>query len=158
MSDVTARYVTPDAFTRRVFNPLIRRFTLMGVSVRGSSELRVKGRRSGEWRANVVNPLRFGDAEYLVAPRGVTQWVRNLRMAGRGELRVGRRVDSFTAQELPDAEKVAILRAYLTKWKFEVGKFFGGVGPEANDAEILAIAPGYPVFVVTRAARSGSTR
>lgn len=142
MADTTVVCVTPDAFTRRVFNPLVRRLTLMGLSVWGSSELRVKGRRSGEWRANVVNPLRFAGAEYLVAPlgtprrhaasRGVTQWVRNLRTAGRGDLRVGRRVDSFTAHELPDAEKIAILRAYLTKRKFEVGKFFGGVGPDAT--------------------------
>ena len=101
---------------------------------------------------DIVNPLPFDGAEYLVAPRGTTQWVRNLRVAGGGELRVGRRVDAFTFVEVPDTDKVPVLRAYLTLWKFEVGRFFDGVGPDATDSEISAIAVGYPVFRVIRAA------
>ena len=146
------RYLEPDAFTRKVWNPAIRRLTVMGLSIRGSSELRIRGRKSGEWRSNIVNPLPFDGAEYLVAPRGTTQWVRNLRAAGGGELRVGRRVDAFTFVEVPDTDKVPVLRAYLTLWKFEVGRFFDGVGPDATDSEISAIAVGYPVFRVIRAA------
>ena len=147
------RYLEPDLFTRKVFNPLVRRLTLMGLSVWGSSELRIRGRKSGEWRSNVVNPLPLDGAEYLVAPRGTTQWVRNLRAAGGGELRVGRRVDSFTFTELSDAEKLPVLRAYLKKWKFEVGKFFDGISPDSSDEEINAIAPGFPVFRLARTAR-----
>ena len=148
----TPRYLEPDFFTRKVWNPAIRRLTVMGLSIRGSRELRIRGRKSGEWRSNVVNPLPFDGAEYLVAPRGTTQWVRNLRAAGGGELRVGRRVDAFTFVEVPDADKVPVLRAYLRLWKFEVGRFFDGVGPEATDSEISAVAVGYPVFRVIRAA------
>ena len=85
---------------------------------------------------------------YLVAPRGVTQWVRNLRAAGSGELRVGRRVQPFTAEELPDEAKPAILRAYLRRWKFEIGAFFPGLSPDASDDQIAAVAAGYPVFRV----------
>jgi hypothetical protein len=93
-----------------------------------------------------VNLLTVDGARYLVAPRGHTQWVRNMRVAGGGELRIGRRVEPFTATELPDEQKPAILRAYLKRWKFEVGAFFQGVGPDASDEKLLAIAPGYPVF------------
>lgn len=123
----------------------------MGVSLRGSRELRVKGRTSGEWRSVPVNPLTLGDSRYLVAPRGTTEWVRNLRAAGRGELRIGHRLEVFTATELPDADKPEILREYLRRWKSEVGVFFDGVGPDATTAELAAIASGYPVFAVESA-------
>ena len=83
-----------------------------------------------------------------MAPRGETQWVRNLRASGGGRLLLGRRAEEFTATEVDDEQKVPILRAYLKRWKSEVGVFFDGVGPDATDAELAAIAPGYPVFKV----------
>ncbi|NUP35316.1 MAG: nitroreductase family deazaflavin-dependent oxidoreductase [Streptomycetaceae bacterium] len=122
--------------------------TRRGVSVRGSRVLAVRGRTSGEWRTTPVNPLTYEDELYLVAPRGVTQWVRNLRVAGGGELRLGKRAEAFTYVELPDDEKPDLLRAYLRTWKMEVGAFFDGVGPDASDDELRRIAPGYPVFRV----------
>jgi hypothetical protein len=96
-----------------------------------------------------VNLLTVDDQQYLVAPRGVTQWVRNLRVARRGELRVGRRRESFQAVELTDAEKPAILRAYLKRWKAEVGVFFGGVSAAPSDDELRRIASDHPVFGIT---------
>jgi deazaflavin-dependent oxidoreductase (nitroreductase family) len=68
----------------------------MGISVYGSRVLAVKGRKSGEWRTTPVNPLRVDGVRYLVAPRGNTQWVRNLRVVGTGELRVGAKTEPFT--------------------------------------------------------------
>jgi len=138
--------VQPGWFTRHVLNPLVGALTRLGISVWGSRELRVRGRRSGEWRAVPVNLLSFDGQRYLVAPRGHTQWVRNLRVAGQGELRVGRRVESFSATELGDDEKVDVLRAYLKRWKAEVGVFFEGVGPKAPEADLRRIAPNHPVF------------
>ena len=142
------RYQQPGWFTKNVFNRLVAWLTRLGVSVRGSRELRVRGRTSGEWRRTPVNLLHHDGRRYLVAPRGRTQWVRNLEVAGSGELRVGRRVEAFHATPVADADKVAILRDYLRHWKMEVGVFFGGVGPDSSDAEIAAIAPGYPVFLI----------
>ena len=107
---------------------------------------RVRGRTSGEWRSNPVNLLTIDDTQYLVAPRGITQWVKNLRVAGEGELRVGKRNQPFTATELPDTEKIPILRAYLKKWKAEVGVFFDGVGGDSSESELERIAPNHPVF------------
>ncbi|HTZ44313.1 MAG TPA: nitroreductase/quinone reductase family protein [Jatrophihabitans sp.] len=144
-----SRYVQPGWFTRAVFNRAVRGLTRRGVSVWGSRELRVRGRSSGEWRSVPVNLLTVGGTSYLVAPRGVTQWVRNLRAAGAGELRIGRRVQAFTAEELADEAKVPVLRDYLRRWKFEIGAFFQGVGPDSPDSELAAIAGGYPVFRVT---------
>jgi|SRR6185312_294934 deazaflavin-dependent oxidoreductase (nitroreductase family) len=133
----------------RLFNGLVARLTRFGISIYGSRVLYVRGRKSGEWRTTPVNPLSYGGQRYLVAPRGHTQWVRNMRAAGGGELHVGRRVERFTATELPDDQKPPLLRAYLKRWKFEVGVFFEGVGPDAPDEKLLEIAPGYPVFKIT---------
>jgi deazaflavin-dependent oxidoreductase (nitroreductase family) len=144
----TSRYLEPGWFTRNVFNRLVAWFTRAGLSVWGSRELRVRGRTSGEWRRNPVNLLQHDGRRYLVAPRGRTQWVRNLEAAGSGELRVGRRVEAFRAAPVPDADKLDILRAYLRRWKMEVGVFFDGVGPDASDEQLAAIAPNYPVFLV----------
>ena len=141
------RYLRPGWFTTNVFNRLVATLTRLGVSVLGSRVLEVRGRTSGEPRRTPVNLLTFDGARFLVAPRGETQWVRNLRAAGgEGTLILGRRRESFSAIELADADKPPLLRAYLERWKLEVGVFFEGVGPDAPDDELLRIAPGYPVF------------
>ena len=148
-----ARYVAPTR-SAALMNRSIRRLVRMGISVWGARDLRLRGRKSGEIRSTVVNVLDLEGERFLVAPRGTTEWVKNLRAAGEGELRVGRRVEPFTAGELTDVEKLPVLRAYLTRWKWEVGQFFQGVGPDAPDADLIAIAPGYPIFRLTD--RSGA--
>jgi deazaflavin-dependent oxidoreductase (nitroreductase family) len=142
------RFKEPGWFTRRVFNPLVGWLSRHGLSVAGSRVLEVKGRKSGEWRRTPVNPLPFEGELYLVAPRGEKQWVRNMRASGGGRL-VGRRTEEFTVTELEDAEKPALLRAYLEKWKWEVGAFFDGVGADAAEEELLRIAPEKPVFRIS---------
>ena len=72
--------------------------------------------------------------------------MRNLRAAGGGELRVGRRVERFSASEVADADKPPILRSYLRRWRAEVGVFFGGVNAQASDEDLRRIAPDHPVF------------
>lgn len=141
----TDRYLAPTA-ADRIFNRLARRLTAMGLSISGSRELRIVGRRSGQVRTNVVNLLVLDGERYLVAPRGITEWVRNLRAAGKGELKVGRRIEAFRFEELADADKPAILRQYLATWAWEVGRFFEGIDADSTDDDLLAIAPGFPVF------------
>jgi deazaflavin-dependent oxidoreductase (nitroreductase family) len=146
---ITPHYRQPGWFTRNVFNRAVARLTRLGVSVWGSRELRVRGRTSGAWRRTPVNLLEHDGRQFLVSPRGNSQWVRNLRVSGTGELRVGRRVAAFQGTEITDGSaKVEILRAYLRRWKMEVGVFFDGVGPDATDDEMQAIADRHPVFLV----------
>jgi deazaflavin-dependent oxidoreductase (nitroreductase family) len=143
------RFQQPGWFTKNVFNRLVAGLARLGISIAGSRVLEVKGRKSGEWKQTPVNPLPFEGGRYLVSPRGNSQWVRNLRVSGSGRLVSGRKVEDFAATELADAEKPALLRAYLEKWKWEVGAFFGGVGPDASDQELRRIAPDHPVFRIT---------
>jgi deazaflavin-dependent oxidoreductase (nitroreductase family) len=143
----------PGWFTKNVFNRIVAGLTRMGISVWGSRVLEVRGRSSGQWRRTPVNLLTVEGERYLVAPRGHTQWVRNLRASGQGRLALGRRGEPFTAVELDDHDKVPILRAYLKRWKAEVGVFFEGVGPDSSEQELARIAPNHPVF---RLSASGS--
>jgi deazaflavin-dependent oxidoreductase (nitroreductase family) len=135
-----------DWFTRVVLNPLVARLTSWGISVKGTRILEVRGRVTGEPRTTVVNLLTYEGQRYLVAPRGTTQWVRNLRVAGTGSLRVGRRVETFTAHELDDDAKAEVLRAYLAEWAWEVGKFFGDLRADSPTADIAAAAARFPAF------------
>jgi deazaflavin-dependent oxidoreductase (nitroreductase family) len=151
-----ARYRAPGWFTQNVLNPLVAWSTRHGVSIYGSRVLAVRGRRSGEWHRTPVNPLTLDGRRYLVSPRGTTQWVRNLRAAGGGELTVGRRSVPFSATELADSDKPEVLRAYLRRWRWEVGQFFDGIGPGATDEELVEAGPKHPVFLISEPAGGGN--
>jgi deazaflavin-dependent oxidoreductase (nitroreductase family) len=130
-------------------NPLVNLLLRRGISVWGARVLEHRGRRSGLARHTPVNLLRVGADQYLVAARGETEWVRNVRAAdGELTLVLGRTRQRRTAVEIPVTERAEILRAYLGRWKFEVGMFFEGVGPDSTDAELTAIAGQHPVFVL----------
>jgi deazaflavin-dependent oxidoreductase (nitroreductase family) len=143
---VADHYQRPDWFTQHLFNPAVALLTRAGISVAGSRVLEVRGRKSGGPRRTPVNLLTVDGARYLVAPRGHTQWVRNLRASGEGRLLVGRRAEPFRATELTDEDKPPLLRAYLKRWKWEVGRFFGGVGPDSDETDLRRIAPDHPIF------------
>ena len=153
-ANAESHFKRPGWFTKNVFNRFVALLTRMGISVWGSRVLEVRGRTSGEWRRTPVNLLTVSGERYLVAPRGETQWVRNLRASGGGRLRLGGRVEPFSAGEIGDDEqKAQILRSYLKRWKAEVGVFFEGVGPDSSDEQLRAIAPRHPVFRI----QSGSS-
>jgi deazaflavin-dependent oxidoreductase (nitroreductase family) len=148
MAAVSDHYQAPGWFTRNVFNRVVAWLTRAGVSVYGSRVLEVRGRKSGQWRRTPVNLLPYNGASYLVAPRGNTQWVRNMRASGGGRLLLGRKVQEFRAEEVQGDEQVAVLRAYLKRWSWEVGVFFSGVSAKSSDEELAGIAPDHPVFRV----------
>jgi deazaflavin-dependent oxidoreductase (nitroreductase family) len=142
-------YRRPGWVMRKAFTPFLNFLMRRGVSVWGSRVLEHTGRRSGTAHHTPVNLLTVRTSEYLVAARGETEWVRNVRAAdGRLVLILGRGRQERTAVEVPVAERTEILRAYLARWKMEVGMFFEGVGPDSTDAEFAVIAPRHPVFVL----------
>jgi hypothetical protein len=116
------RYQEPGWFTRNVMSRAVAVLTRAGVSVAGSRVLEVQGRKSGEWRRTPVNVLNLG---------GAATWCHLV---------------GITVTELAYDEKMPLLRAYLRRWKWEVGAFFGGVWPDSPDEELRRIAPDRPVF------------
>jgi deazaflavin-dependent oxidoreductase (nitroreductase family) len=148
----SSHYKEPGRLTKSLMNPAVQLLTRLGISVWGSRILEVRGRKSGEPRRVPVNLLEVDGRNYLVSPRGEGQWVRNVRADdGRLALLLGRNRDERVARELPDSEKSPILRAYLRRWKMEVGVFFDGVSADSTDADMLRIAPDHPVFVLSEA-------
>jgi deazaflavin-dependent oxidoreductase (nitroreductase family) len=144
-----AMYKKPGWFTKNVFNRMVAGFHRLGLGVQGSQTLAVRGRKSGEMRTNPVNPFEIDGRTYLLSPRGTTQWVRNLRAAGgQGELRSGRKVRHFHAEEVADSDKLPLLRLYMDKWSWEV-KGFMGIDADAPDEELRRIAPDHPAFVLS---------
>jgi deazaflavin-dependent oxidoreductase (nitroreductase family) len=145
-------YRKPGWFTRNVFNKTVAALTRAGVSVLGSRVLEVRGRKSGLARRTPVNLLTLDGRQYLVAPRGEAEWVRNVRAdSGKLDLLLGSRRQHYRGQELSDDDKVVVLRAYLRRWKAEVGIFFDGVGPDSSDEQVRDIAPRHPVFLLETA-------
>ncbi len=149
---VVERYLEPDLATRHIVNPIMKALIGLGAGVRGGRLLHVRGRVSGDWQTVPVNPLTIDGTTYLVAPRGNTHWVRNLRVAGGGRLQMGRHYSDFSAVEVLDADKAPVIRAYLNAWAMEVGKFFDGIDATSTDTELLEAAPGFPVFAIDTSA------
>jgi hypothetical protein len=147
---VTGTYSKPGFFTASVFNPIVKFLVgRLGVPLKGAAVLSVQGRKTGAWRSMPVNPLTLGGQRYLVAPRGETEWVRNIRVSRTARLTHGGTTEAVRVEEIADREKPPILRAYLREWAWEVGRFFHGVGADASDAELGRIAPRHPVFRIT---------
>ena len=143
------KYKKPDWFTLHVMNPVVKGIHRLGFTPAGSQTLAICGRKSGEMRTTPVNPFELEGRTYLLAPRGNAHWVRNLRAAhGEGELRHGRKVRHFHAEEVPDSEKLPLLRLYMDKWSWEV-KGFLGIDADAPDEELVRIAPDHPAFVLS---------
>ncbi|MFF1649503.1 nitroreductase/quinone reductase family protein [Streptomyces sp. NPDC058240] len=142
-------YLQGNAFSVRM-NSIVGRLARHGVSLFGSAEMSVRGRKSGQMQRVPVNPHTHEGAQYLVSARGHSQWVRNMRVAGGGELRVGRKIRTFAAVEITDDEqKALIIRTYLERWGWEVNEYFKGITAKSSDAELLAACPDHPVFRIT---------
>lgn len=128
------RYLRPGWLVSRVVNPVLMRLGVIPT-------LAVRGRTSGAWRTVPVNVVELDGRRYLVAPRGDTQWARNLRAAGRGELRGRSRREAFRAVEIPSAEKPRVIEAYLARWGYQVGRYFKAL-PDPGDHPVFRIEPG----------------
>ena len=125
-------YVKPTGFTK-LFNQLVARLGL-------KPTLAVRGRKSGQWRTVSVNVLEVDGTRYLLAPRGETEWVRNLRVSGEGELRHRGRVERFRATEVPVPERAALMQAYLERWRSEVRREFEAL-PDPADHPTFRLEP-----------------
>lgn len=129
----------------RMFNRALGFLIGIGIGFRDKYLLEVRGRTSGRTFSTPVNLLQLGGKQYLVAPRGRTQWVRNAEIAGEVTLRKGRSRSKFRSQAIPDRDKPEILKAYLDQFKNEVQTFFP-VPAGSPAAAFSEVAQNYPAF------------
>ncbi|AKS34052.1 nitroreductase/quinone reductase family protein [Mycolicibacterium goodii] len=142
-----ARYDAPGPLAR-AGNALIRRLAEHGISIAGSTALRVRGRRTGKLHSVVVNLLTVDSTRYVVAPRGETEWVRNARVAGVVEVgpRWGRR--AAKVREIADDAKPTLLKRYIDRWYWEVKGHMADLTPDSSPEQLRAAAPHIPVFAL----------
>lgn len=143
------RYDEPDAAARAV-NALFRWLAEAGISVAGTRALRVRGRKTGKRRGVVVNLLSVDGRDYLVSPRGNTQWARNARAAGVVEMGPRWHSREVRIAEVPDDAKPDLLKRYLDRWYWEVKGHVGGLTPSATETDLRSTAPSIPVFELVR--------
>jgi deazaflavin-dependent oxidoreductase (nitroreductase family) len=146
---MTVRYDTPN-FAARAVNELFRLLAEAGISVAGTRALRVRGRKTGKIRGVVVNLLTVDDRDYVVSPRGNTQWARNARAAGSVQTGPRWRSREVRVAEVADDDKPDLLKRYLDRWYWEVKGHVGGLTPESSDDELRKVAPTIPVFELLR--------
>jgi hypothetical protein len=146
---MTVRYDAPN-LAARAANELIRWMAEAGISIAGTRALRVRGRKTGKHRGVVVNMLTVDGRDYVVSPRGNTQWARNARSAGFVETGPRWRSRQVRTSEVADAAKPQLLKRYLDRWYWEVKGHVGGLTPQSTDDEMRAAAPSIPVFELVR--------
>ena len=146
---MTVRYDQPTPVARTL-NDLFRLLAEAGISIAGTVAIRVRGRKTGKRRGVVVNLLTVDGRDYLVSPRGNTQWVRNARAAGVIEMGPRWHSSEVRINEIADHDKPELLRRYLDRWFWEVKGHVGGLTPESSEAELSAAAASIPVFELQR--------
>jgi deazaflavin-dependent oxidoreductase (nitroreductase family) len=144
---MATRYEEPNRAARAA-NCVIRWLAELGISIAGTTALRVRGRKTGKPRSVVVNLLTVDGVDYLVSPRGNTQWARNVRAAGVVEVGPRWRRQLARVSEVGDAAKPDVLRRYLARWYWQVKDYVGGLTPDSTDEQLLAGAPTIPVFAL----------
>lgn len=142
---MTTRYDEPNRAAKAA-NAVFRWLAEAGISIAGTRALRVRGRRTGQWQGVVVNVLSVDGREYLVSPRGDTQWARNARAAGSVQMGPWWRRREVQAVEVADSAKPEVVRRYLDRWFWEVKNHIGGLTPESTDAELREKTVSIPVF------------
>jgi deazaflavin-dependent oxidoreductase (nitroreductase family) len=136
-------YREPSA-AEKTFNRIFGFVAGLGLAPSFIYLLEVRGRRSGKLYSTAVNLLEIDGKQFLVAPRGRTQWVKNAEASGEITLKRGSR-RKFRLRPLAEAEKPQILRQYLTNYKGAVQRFFP-IPPDASLESFAEIAAGYPAF------------
>jgi deazaflavin-dependent oxidoreductase (nitroreductase family) len=144
---MSVRYDEPDRAAKAA-NVLVRWLAEAGISIAGTRALRVRGRKTGQVRGVVVNVLTVDDGDYLVSPRGTTQWARNVRATGAVEVGPRWRRRTLRVTEVGDAAKPELLRRYLDRWYWEVKGHIAGLTPDSSDEQLRAAAPSIPVFAL----------
>lgn len=135
-----------DRFINRAFGFLVR----IGLGLGHNYLLEVRGRKSGRTYSTPVNLLERGGKQYLVAPRGYTQWVRNVAANSEASLIRGLKRREVSLKPIDDDAKADILKEYLDRYKTTVQRYFPiEAGSPAEAFQPLAAR--YPVFeVITR--------
>jgi len=143
---VTTRHTLPGWL--RPANRLVRLLTRAGLPLGTIHVLTVPGRRSGAPRPTPVSPLTVDGHRYVIAGLPESDWARNVRAAGRGELARGRRRQTVTLTEVTDPDlRREVVRAFPREVPHGVPMFIKlGIVTAADPDQFAAAADRVAVF------------
>jgi deazaflavin-dependent oxidoreductase (nitroreductase family) len=143
-------YHKPSGFVK-FMNSVVGRLAAIGLIPGDTALLQVRGRRSGQTRSTAITWVEDAGQRYLVAPRGTTEWVRNVRAAGgQATIRHRRKNQNVRLEEVPVEQRAPIIKAYLKKTAMVTKREFG-LEPDAPIEEFEKIAERHPVFRISSA-------
>jgi len=131
-TSATTGYVHPTFVMAHIVNPVLKFI--------GSPTLTVRGRRSGLPITTPLAPFDFEGGLYLVGGGGETQWVRNLRAAGEGHLRMRGKHQDFSSVEMQGPERDRIVTAYRKSMGRRFESYFEAL-PKPADHPVFRIDP-----------------
>jgi len=134
----------------KLMNSIVGRLASIGLVPMSTVVLQVIGRRSGQIRSTAVSWIEHEGQRYLVAPRGNTEWVRNVKAAGGEAVLKSRKTERVRLEEVPVEQRAPIIKAYLKKTAMVTKREFG-LDPDAPLEEFEKIAPRHPVFRIVPA-------
>lgn len=129
---------------RRLANAFVRAMLAVGVPIRDTYVLTVRGRRTGRPHSTPVRLVEENGQRWLVAPYGPVNWVRNARAAGQVTLSRGRKLETVAIEELGPTESAPVLKRYLEE--VPIVRPFFDVTPDSSLEAFAAEAPRHPVF------------
>jgi deazaflavin-dependent oxidoreductase (nitroreductase family) len=136
-------------FVDRLNDAFIATLLRLGVKIGTASLLTVRGRKSGQPHTVPVLVVEQDGQRWLVAPYGVGQWVRNIRVAGTATLTHGRRSEAIVVTELPTREAAPVLKQYLALQRAaDIRRYFDAT-KDSPLKDFEREAARHPVFSIT---------
>jgi deazaflavin-dependent oxidoreductase (nitroreductase family) len=129
-------------------NRLVRLLQRLGLQLGTIHVLTVPGRVSGTPRPTPVSPLTVEGHRYVIAGLPQSDWARNVRAAGTGELAYGRRRRRVALTEVTDPDlRRTVVRAFPTEVPHGVPFFVRlGLVKGGDPEEFAGIADTVAVF------------
>jgi deazaflavin-dependent oxidoreductase (nitroreductase family) len=122
----------------------------------GTVALEVRGRRSGLPRRNVITWVEHDGERYFVSMLSDrAEWVRNVRAAGGEAVIVHGSRQPVRLEEVPAAERAAIIRSYMKRTRISTQEHLGGMAVDAPLEEFERIAAEHPVFRIVEKTTTG---
>jgi deazaflavin-dependent oxidoreductase (nitroreductase family) len=128
--------------------PIVTRLLRAGAPLGFNGLITIRGRTSGIPRTTPIAIIEVDGRRWVWAPWGGSQWVRNLRAAGRAAITVDRREEQIRAVELDPAQRVEWFRDTLAPLarRMRGGMWFIRTVDQTDLDDPVAAAQGRAVF------------
>jgi deazaflavin-dependent oxidoreductase (nitroreductase family) len=129
---------------RRIANWPVTRLLRLGVPILNTYLLTVEGRKTGQPHTIPVSLPEYNGERFLVGSRGETNWIKNVRAAGKATMSRGREYQVLPVTELDLDDAAPVLRAFTEQVPF-ADRLLGRSKDDPIE-EFRKTAQSFPVF------------